>query len=214
MNTMTTVSRSKSKFFNNALRYICGFDQFSFNLWRSVWCSYVTYTAFKNVMRLNEVFKNNSELKRHTYYDAKTAIDLKILVMFFLTDLVVHRIRINLMSKSTVIHHYVGIALCLSVMFSKYTHHYHANMLMCSEVVSMMTVLSYFAKQRKSRFLRKIYLLQYLLLTVFGRGYIWFNVVREFRSSSNISYLCYAGLAPLVTMDAIWSRQCINGLLK
>lgn len=220
----------------DAVRKVFKYESLVFHMWRSLWCTYVTIVAFFNVLRIGKVLENDQmdnvfsrgqnalsdltgivreakPLEYHTYYDRKTASDLKLMMGFLLIDVLVYLIRRKFMTKSTLIHHALCIVLCIIALYSPYPHHYHANVFLCAELVSCMTILAHFAKKCHSRLLHKLYLTQYLLLTVFGRGTIWYMIFTDL-ITIGASPLCYIGFAPLVLMDITWARQCMEGLQK
>lgn len=192
------------------------YESMLFHIWRSVWCSYITYRAYYNVVRLNAVFEQNPKLDRAAYFDTMTHRLIVQLICFFLLDLVFAGLRRKYtrhMSRSVFIHHIVSLCLASVTMIVSLPHHYYSNLFMCAEIVSCLNFVSYFAKTYKSAVLYKLYLLQYLLLTVFGRFYIWYTVYCDL-AEYNVSILCYVGFAPLLIMDIVWSKQCVKGLLR
>jgi len=204
------VSKTKTK----AITY----ESMLFHIWRSVWCSYITYMAYNNVMRLNAIFELIPDLNRAAYFDPQTYSIILQLICFFVLDMVFAGLRRKFarhMSRSVFIHHMVSLCLTSITLIVSLPHHYYANLFMCTEIVSCLNFISYFAKAYKSAVLYKLYLLQYLLITVFVRGYIWYTLYRDLAAyGSNISMLCYAGFAPLLIMDIVWSKQCVVGLLR
>jgi len=212
-----TVERRNSEK-RDAVRRAFKYESLVYHSWRSIWCTYITIIAFYNYLRLNAEFdriytSHGIPIPYHSYYDPKTSWDITMVICFFAIDLLIYSIRGKFMSKSVIIHHLLGIALCSIALFVKYPHHYHANLFMCAEIVSVLTVLSHFAKKQKSKLLYKIYLFQYLILTIVARGWIWYTVAGDL-IRNNVGVFCYFGLAPLVIMDVLWSKQCIDGIRK
>lgn len=201
----------------DAVRRAFKYESLVYHGWRSLWCTYVTIIAFYNFLRMRNEFSqkyDSSEvIPYHSHYDRKTSWDITMVVGFFLIDLLIYVIRRKFMTRSVIVHHLVGIILGCTTLFTKYPHHYHANLFMCAEIVSCLTVLSHYAKKSRSKTLYKIYLAQYLVLTIFGRGWIWYTVLMDLMIS-NVSFICYFGFVPLILMDVIWSRQCYQGLMK
>jgi hypothetical protein len=193
------------------------YESLVFHGWRSIWCTYITIVAFFNFQRMKGEFAKSyagmDTVPYHSHYDRKTSWDITMVMAFFSIDLLIYLIRGKFLSRSVIVHHLLGIFLCCVEMFSKHPHHYHANLFMFSEIVSCLTVMSHYARKSKSRMLYKLYLLQYLLLTIFVRGWIWYTVSKDLLQN-NVGISCYFGLIPLIIMDAIWSRQCIQGLMK
>lgn len=199
----------------DAVRRAFKYESLIFHGWRSIWCTYVTVVAFRNFRRMKNEFaiKYGDIIPYHSHYDQKTSWDIMMLIGFFLIDLLIYSIRKKFMSRSVIAHHFIGILLGFIALISRYPHHYHANIFMCTEIVSCLTVLSHYAKESRSKLVYKIYLFQYLILTIFGRGWIWYTVLNDL-IMMNASIACYTGFVPLVLMDVIWSRQCIKGLMK
>lgn len=199
--------------FRRAFKY----ESLVFHGWRSVWCTYITIVAFYNFQRMRAEFDtkygNQDNIPYHTHYDRKTSWDILLAMGFFLVDLLIYVIRRKFMTRDVLIHHIVGLILCGIAVMSKYPHHYHANLFMCTEVVSCLTVMAHYAKKSRSKTLYKLYLLQYLLLTIFGRGWIWYTIGKDLIANS-VGYVCYFGILPLLIMDVVWSRQCVRGILK
>jgi hypothetical protein len=193
------------------------YESLVYHTWRSIWCTYVTIVAFYNFKRMRQEFAvtyaDADVIPYHSHHDSKTWWDIMMVTLFFSIDILIYLIRGKFMSRSVLTHHILGIVLCLVTLVSNYPHHYHANLFMCAEVVSCLTVLAHYSKKSRSRVLHKIYLLQYLLLTIFARGWIWYTVSSDLLAN-NVSALCYIGFLPLILMDVAWSRQCVQGLLK
>ena len=160
-----------------------------------------------------ESIQTNQKISLNYYYDENVEFNLKLIILFFLVDLVIMTIRKRFMNTSIVIHHVSSIFFCLISAYSKYPHHYHANLFLCSEIVSCLSIVKYFAKKYNSKTLRKFYHAQYLFLTVFVRGNIWLMVLTDIMTSK-VSILCYIGLLPFPIMDIMWAKQCIVGLMK
>lgn len=205
----------------DVIRRAFKFESLVYHSWRTIWCTYVTLVAFYNFLRLRDEFDdkydafviNTKIIPYHTHYDRKTSFDIMMIIGFFLIDILIYVIRRKFMTRSGLIHHCVGIILGCTTLLSKYPHHYHANLFMCAEIVSCLTILSHYAKKRRSKTLYKIYLLQYIILTIFGRGWIWYTIFTDLLKS-NSTILCYLGFLPLILMDVMWSIQCIQGLYK
>jgi len=193
------------------------YESLVYHVWRSIWCTYVTIVAFYNFQRMRAEFAityaDAEIVPYHSHYDSKTWWDIVMLIIFFSIDILIYLIRGKFMSRSVLIHHLLGIFLSLQTLIASHPHHYHANIFMCAEIVSCLTILSHYAKKSRSRTLYKIYLLQYLLLTIFARGWIWYTIGMDLMAN-NVSIACYLGFLPLIMMDIIWSRQCVQGLLK
>lgn len=194
------------------------YEDFAFYFCRSLWCIWITTASFSNLFRMNKLIKyvqSDQEIALYYYYDENVELNLKILSLFFVFDLIFRVIKKKFNNKSIIFHHIISIALCLVTLTSKYPHHYYANLFMCTEVVSCLSILQYFAKKYKSNLLYKCYQIQYLFLTVFVRGGIWLTVLIDLNNSEyNTRYICYFGIMPLAIMDVIWSKQCIVSLMK
>lgn len=235
VNPTSPIMKKRDSIKVDAVRKVFKYESLVFHLWRSLWCTFMTLTAIFNVIRIGNVIENSKvtpdtfdhtmfarlsstytepdKFAYHTYYDQKTASDLRLMFGFLLVDFLIYAIRQKFMTKSTLIHHALCLLFCLIALYSPYPHHYHANMFVCAEMVSCLTILSHFAKKRRSRLLNKAYLLQYLLLTVFGRGAIWYVVLSDL-ITIGASWVCYVGFAPFIIMDIIWSKQCLDGIKK
>jgi hypothetical protein len=201
----------------DAVRRVFKYESLVFHGWRSIWCTYITIIAFYNFQRMKGEFADTyagaNTVPYHAHYDRKTSWDIMMVIAFFSIDLLIYLIRRKFMTRSIIIHHLLGIFLSSIALISKYPHHYHANLFMLSEMVSCLTVMSHYARKSRSRTMYKLYLLQYLLLTIFGRGWIWYTISTDLLQN-DVGIFCYFGILPLILMDAIWSRQCIQGLMK
>jgi hypothetical protein len=202
----------------DAVRKVFKYESLVYHGWRSIWCTYITIVAYYNFVRLEAELKekytdNGEAIPYHSLYDRKTSSDISMLILFFSIDLLIYMLRKKFMSRSVIGHHLVGITLCIIAFLSKFPHHYHANLFMCTEIVSCMTVVAHYARKSRSKTLYKLYLIQYLILTIFGRGWIWYRVLSNL-IENDVSTFCYIGFLPLTIMDVIWSKQCIDGLRK
>jgi hypothetical protein len=192
------------------------YEEFLFYLFKNLWCIWITTTSYSNFIRINNDIQSlNQPIALHNHYDEKVEFTIKCITACFVIDLIIFTIKRKLATKIIIFHHIFGIILCLSVLTSDYSHHYYASLIMCSEVVSCFSIILYFSKIFKSILLRKIYLAQYLFLTVFVRGSIWLKILFDLVTSDHkLNIICYLSIIPLICMDYMWSKQCIRGLLK
>lgn len=201
----------------DAVRRAFKYESLVYHAWRSIWCTYVTIVALYNFLRLRTEFGStygdHEQIPYHSHYDRKTSWDVMMVIIFLSIDILIYMIRGKFMSRSVLTHHLFGIALCVITLLSKYPHHYYANLFMCTEIVSCLTILAHYSKKCRSKMMHKVYLFQYLLLTIFARGWIWITITSDL-ISNEVTMICYLGVIPLILMDIIWSRQCIQGLMK
>lgn len=182
-----------------------------FYVLRTVWCVYITWSSYISVNRLNAMY-SNSMYKLYAY-DLDVMFDLKLTMFFMGIEFIIYLFKREFATKGIIFHHVLTILGCMVPFMVNPAHTYYVALMSCAEIVSTIAILSHFAKKHNLEFLRKIYLMLYIGLTVLCRFYIWSRCIHDIMKFDG-KFICYAAIASFVILDIMWINQCYKGLTK
>lgn len=187
--------------------------KFAFSVWRTLWGSIITILSFTNVLMLKSFFKENPDIEIHNYYDSFTYYLIVAITILVTIDMICLMFVKGLYNFQIVLHHMIMIGLLIAIFNVDVPHHYYASMFMTTEVVTFTTILPQYAKrkadkQQSERYYR-MYLLLYIALTIFCRGYVWCKLLYYALTSHIAHYYCAIGVLPLLVLDIYWIKDCV-----
>lgn len=173
-----------------------------FSLWRTYWCSYVSFLSFINIIKK----KYNNSLQLLLY-----------VIIFMVIDILLIIKNKNIYNKQIIIHHIIVILLLLIgiyiVLYTNKPHHNVISMCISTEVVTSIHIVNYLSVKYKNIFYYRLYRILYIFLTLFWRGNIWRTIISNALNNNNSNIICIYGITPFIVFDMLWIKKCIFGLL-
>ncbi|VBB17926.1 hypothetical protein YASMINEVIRUS_389 [Yasminevirus sp. GU-2018] len=187
----------------------------SFGLWRTLWGTAVTVTAFLNLSRMTGFLGQepafDEEHDKYLEYDYATQELVRTMFVCCIIDTLLLLFSKRLYNKQIVVHHAIMIVLTTIYFFAKTPHHFYANMFMSTEIVTITTFIPPIIRNKDPKYY-KYYLGWYAFLTVTWRFFVWFYMAFQVINTVNSLHICFVGVLPLFFLDVFWVKECIDGI--